>query len=70
MSFAEFLKALLNPLLFNIFNYDIFFVVEKSDIDNFAADNTWFSHANNVPLILNNLKHDMSNLLYLFILTH
>ena len=70
MSFAEFLKALLNPLLFNIFIYDIFLVVEKSGIDNFADNNTLFSHANNVPLILNNLKHDMSNLLYLFILTH
>ena len=70
MSFAEFLKALLNPLLFNIFIYDIFLDVEKSDIFNFAYDNTLFSHANNLPLILNNLKHDMSNILYLFVLTH
>ena len=66
MSFAEFLKALLGPLSFNIFINDIFLVVEKSDICNFADDNTLYSHVNNLPLILNNLEHDMRNLPYLF----
>ena len=66
MSFAEFLKALLGPLFFNIFINDIFLVVEKSDICNFADDNTLFSHDSSFPLILNNLEHDMKNLPYWF----
>ena len=56
--------SILGPLLFNIFINDIFLVVEKSDICNFADDNTFFSHESNFPLILNNLEHDMKILLY------
>ena len=56
--------SILGPLLFNIFINDIFLVVEKSDICNFADDNTLYSHGSNLPLILNNLEHDMRNLLY------
>ena len=66
MSVVEFLKALLGPLFFNILINDIFLIVEKSDICNFADDNTLYSHVNNLALILNNLEHDMRNLLYLF----
>ena len=58
--------SILGPLLFNIFINDIFLVVEKSDICNFADDNTLHSHGSNLPLILNNLEHDMKNLLYWF----
>ena len=58
--------SILGPLLFNIFINDIFLVVEKSDICNFADDNTLYSHGSNLPLILNNLEHDMRNLLYWF----
>ena len=58
--------SILGPLLFNIFINDIFLVVEKSDICNFADDNTLYSHGSNLPLILNNLEHDMKNLLYWF----
>ena len=47
--------SILGPLLFNIFINDIFLVVEKSDICNFADDNTFYSHGSNLPLILNNL---------------
>ena len=54
------------PLLSNIFINDIFLVVEKSDICNFADGNTLYSHSSNLPLILNNLEHDMGNLLYWF----
>ena len=56
----------LGLLLFNIFINDIFLVIEKSDICNFADDNTLYSHSSNLPLILNNLEHDMRNLLYWF----
>ena len=58
--------SILGPLLFNVFINDIFLVVGKSDICNFADDNTLYSHGSNLPLILNNLEHDMRNLLYWF----
>ena len=58
--------SILGPLLFNIFIIDIFIVVEKSDICNFTDDNTLYSHGSTLPLVLNNLEHDMRNLLYLF----
>ena len=58
--------SILGPLLFNIFINDIFLVVEKSGICNFADDNTLFSHGSNLPLILNNLEHEMKSLLYSF----
>ena len=57
------------PLLFIIFINDIFFVVEKSNICNFVYDNTFYPHDSNLPLILNNLDHDMRNLLYWFKIT-
>ena len=56
--------TILGSLLFNIFINDNFLVVEKSDICNFADDNTLFSHGSNLPLILNNLEHGMRNYFY------
>ena len=63
---SDYMKNFLNQLLcgFRIFINDIFLVVEKSDISNFADDNSLYSHASKLPLILNNLQHDMKNLLY------
>ena len=58
--------SILGPLLFNIFLNDIFLVAEKSDICNFADDNTLYSHGSNLSLILNNLEHDVRNLLHWF----
>ena len=58
--------SILGPLLFNIFINDIFLVVEKSGICNFADDNTLVSHGSNLPVILNNLEHEMKRLLYSF----
>ena len=57
---------MLGPLLSNIFINDIFLIVEKSDICNFADDNTLYSFGSNLPLILSNLEHDMRSLLYWF----
>ena len=37
-----------------------------SSICNFADDNTLYSHASSLPLILSNLEHDMRNLFYWF----
>ena len=56
--------SILGPLVFNIFINDIFLVLEKSDICNFADDNILYSHGSKLPLLLNNLEHDMRNLLY------
>ena len=58
--------SILAPLVFNIFINDIFLAVEKSDICNFADDNTLYFHGSNLPLILNNFEHDMRNLFYWF----
>ena len=58
--------SILGPLLFNILINEIFLVVEKSGTCNSADDNTLYSHGSNLPLILNNLEHDMKNLLYWF----
>ena len=58
--------SMLGPLLFNIFINDIFLVVKKSDICDFADDNTLYSHGSNLTLILSNLEHDMKNLPYWF----
>ena len=55
------------PLLFNIlFINDLFFVIGKSDICKFADDNTLYSSGANLKTVLENLKHDASELLYWF----
>ena len=45
------------------------FETEKSDICNFADDNTLYSCAANLKTVLENLKHDASKLLYWFKIT-
>ena len=57
---------ILGPLLFNIVINDLFFVIEKSDICNFADDNTLYSCGANLKTVLGNLEHDASKLLYWF----
>ena len=47
---------ILGPLLFNIFITDLFYVIEKSDICNFADDNTQYSCGANLKTVLVNLK--------------
>ena len=58
--------SILGPLLFNIFLNDSFFVIEKSDICNFADDNTLYSCGANLKTVLEDLKHEASKLLYWF----
>ena len=55
--------SILGPLLFNIFINDLFFVIEKSDICNFADDNTLYSCGANLKTVL---EHDACKLLYWF----
>ena len=53
-------------MLFNIFINDLLFVLEKSDIRNFADDNTLHSGGANLKTVLENLEHDATKLLYWF----
>ena len=58
--------SILGPLLFNIFINDIFFFIEKSEICNFADDNTLYSCDRNLLRIKENLTFDMKNILFWF----
>ena len=58
--------SILGPLLFNVFINDIFMFIEKSEICNFADDNTIYDCGENLSNILENLKHDMRILLKWF----
>ena len=58
--------SILGPLLFNIFINDLVFVIEKSDIYNFADDNTLYSCGANLKTALENLEHEDRKLLYWF----
>ena len=58
--------SILGPLLFNIFINDIFFFIEKSEICNFADDNTLYSCDRNLLRIKENLTFDMKNILLWF----
>ena len=58
--------SILGPLLFNVFINDIFMFIEKSEICNFADDNTIHDYGENLSNILENLKYDMKVLLKWF----
>ena len=58
--------SLLGSLLFNVFINDIFMLIEKSEICNFADDNTIYDCGGDLSNILENLKHDMKILLTWF----
>ena len=58
--------SILGPLLFNIFINDLFLFIEKTNICNFADDNTIYGYNNNLQTILKYLKHDMINVLKWF----
>ena len=50
----------------NTFINDLFFIIEKSDICNFADENTLYSCGADLKTVLENLKQDASKLLYWF----
>ena len=55
--------SILGPLFINAFINDIFMFIEKSEICNFADDNTIYDCGEDLSNILENLKHDMKILL-------
>ena len=52
--------SVLGPLLFNIFLNDFIYIVEHSEVCNFADDNTIFSCDDTFESVASNLKQDMS----------
>ena len=58
--------SILGSLLFNIFINDIFFFVEKSEIYNFADDNTIYSCGKDLPKIKEDLICTVKNILKWF----
>ena len=54
------------PLLFNIFINDLFLNVKKSEVCNFADDNTFYSFDKKLENIFSNLKYDRENVLSWF----
>ena len=49
--------------LFNIFINDLFFSITKSEVCNFADDNTLYSCNKNLEYVFSNLKYDLRNVL-------
>ena len=58
--------SILGPLLFNAFINDIFMFIEKTEICNFADDNTIYDCGEDLSNILENLNHDLKILLKWF----
>ena len=57
---------ILGSLLFNVFIKYIFMFIEKTEVCNFADDNTIYDCGKNFSNILQNLKHDLNILLKWF----
>ena len=58
--------SILGPLLFRIFINDIFFEIQKSNIFNFADDNTLYSCSQDLQTVIENLTYDVKNVLTWF----
>ena len=55
--------SILGPLLFNIFINDLFLLQIKSEICNFADNNTLYICDKNIGTVISNLKYDMTTIL-------
>ena len=55
--------TMLGSLLFNIFINDLFFCIKKSEVCNFADDNTLFCGDKNLYLVFLNLSNDLRNVM-------
>ena len=58
--------SILDPLFFNLLINDLFLFIERTNICNFADDNTIYSCNINLQTILKDLKFDMQNILKWF----
>ena len=55
--------SVLGPLLFNILINDLFVSITKSEVCNFADDNTVYSSNKDLDHVFNNLYCDLNNML-------
>ena len=55
--------SILGPLLFNIFINELFFSIQKSEVCNFANDNTLFCDDKNLDVVFLNLNSDLNNVM-------
>ena len=55
--------SILGPLLFNIFINDLFISITKSEVCNFADDNTLYSSNKDLDHVFNNLFDNLNNVL-------
>ena len=62
----EFQGSILGPILFNIFINDIFFLLDKTLLANYADDNTTYSVENDVMTLLKSLESDTYTVLNWF----
>ena len=58
--------SILGPLLFNIYINDMFYIVNGSNLANYADDNTPYVIDSNIESIVNNLVHDTQILIKWF----
>ena len=58
--------SILGPLLFNIFMNDIFFFIKKTNIANYADDNTAYTFENDVASLLKTLENENTIILNWF----
>ena len=58
--------SVLGPLLFNIYLNDMFYIIERTEICNFADDTTPHSSCHNLKEAMTNVEHDCSILVEWF----
>ena len=58
--------SILGPLLFNIYMNDIFFFINKTELANYADDNTLYTINKNIDEIIKSLENDSSILIKWF----
>ena len=58
--------SVLGPLLFNIYLNDMFYIIERTEICNFADDTTPYSSCHDLKEAMTNVEHDCSILVEWF----
>ena len=58
MIFVVLYGSILGPLLFNIYQRFIFFIIVEFDVRNFADDTTLYAYDQNLDLLLKRLEND------------